>query len=109
MRGIGISVIFLKDSESINSTTNYEKSRILLYCCLWLWLPVNHTARIRTGSRCIPKSTESNSAKAVRVDILADDIIHVRAFPSKKADSLKSLVVDPSAVFPEVKWTLEDR
>ena len=62
----------------------------------------------KNGITVYPVSTESNSAKAVRVDILADDIVHVRAFPSKKADSLKSLAVDPSAVFPEVKWTLEE-
>jgi alpha-D-xyloside xylohydrolase len=62
----------------------------------------------KNGITVYPKSTESNSAKAVRVDILADDIIHVRVLPSKKADSVQRLVVDPSAVFPEVKWSLED-
>ena len=62
----------------------------------------------KNGITVYPKSTESNSAKAVRVDVLADDIIHVRVFPAKKADSVKSLMVDPSADFPQVKWSLED-
>jgi alpha-D-xyloside xylohydrolase len=60
------------------------------------------------GITVYPKSRESGAAKAVRIDILTDDIIHVRAFPSRKTSSLKSLVVDPAAVFPEVKWSLEE-
>jgi len=60
------------------------------------------------GVTVYPAKAEPNAARMVRVDVVADDIIHVRSFPSKKADSLKSLVVDPSAVFPAAKWTLED-
>src|SRR4030043_919155 len=107
MRGIGISVILLKVSESIYQLPTMKKTGIILLLALFL-ASCQPYSKDKDGITVYPKSTESKSVKAVRADILTDDIIHVRILPSKKADPVKSLVVDPSAVFPEVKWSLED-
>ena len=60
------------------------------------------------GVTVYPENVDPNSSKKVRIDVIAADIIHVRSFPSKEPDSVISLVVDPSAVFPPVKWSLEN-
>jgi alpha-D-xyloside xylohydrolase len=63
----------------------------------------------KNGITLYPKSKDSGVPKAVRVEVISDDIIHIRSFTTRKAAYIKSLVVDSTAVFQPAHWTLDKK
>ncbi|MBN1415434.1 MAG: DUF5110 domain-containing protein [Bacteroidales bacterium] len=61
------------------------------------------------GISVYPKHIDRNSSRLVRIDVVSDDIVHVRSFASRKPDSIESLVIDPSASFTPPSWSLEEK
>lgn len=85
------------------------KNHGILFWLILAMVSCRPYSRDENGVTLYPPDAGSGAAKCVRIDVVTDDIIHVRSFPAKKMNALKSLVVDTAAVLPPAKWTMEDK
>ncbi len=94
----------------LKKTNNFLKMKKAVYFIFIIafLLSCKPYSKDKNGISLKIKESVTNSKRLIRIDVLSDDIIHVKSFPTLSTENINSLIVDSAIQKETIPWAIEE-